>query len=114
MAPKGNTVFDPVTANEVIIRTNKYKQKVMDNASEIAKICKDLQEEKLEGGNGDIIRESLGTITQSCAQLTTTIQVIIKSLNTKLGLYVEANQAGKVAGAADNMQKASSKVGKKE
>lgn len=115
MSNFGKTIFDPAVTNQVIIRTNAYKQKVLENAAEVQSVCRNIKEgEQLSGGNGDIIRDSLSSIETACIQLTATCQTIVKSLNAKLGTYIENNKADKVASATEQMASAVAKVGKKE
>jgi hypothetical protein len=114
MANKGpeHLKLDPVAMNEIIVFANQYRQDLEEKATEIATICKRMEEEEsLKGGDGDLIRENFAKISVGCTNIKSSTERIITALNAGLEKLIEASKGRTVASAAEKMQSATQKAG---
>lgn len=108
-------VFDPATTNEVIIRTNRYKQLVEDKTAKILQYCNQMNNEDiLVGGAGGELVQSLQSMTEGCDELRRHVHVLVTMLNTRLGMHMEHNAAAVTASAREAVDSANKSFQKKE
>lgn len=114
MANKGNldTKIDTSALNEVIVFASTYRQDVTEASNEIRTICQSMEnEESLQGGDGDIIRENFRTIAMGCNNLDKSTEKIVKVLNDKLSAAIKMRHGQSVGDSTDKAKSATSRVG---
>lgn len=114
MGTKGNldTKIDTVALNEVIVFANQYRQEVTDASNEIRSICQNMEnEESLQGGDGDVIRENFKAIAQGCNNLDRSTEKIVKVLNDKLSVAINMRHGSTIGDSSDKVTAATKQVG---
>lgn len=114
MAGKGpiDTVIDLPAINELIVFMSKYRMEVIEKTQRIITICKTMSEdESLNGGDGEEIKNNFITIATGCNKLSQSVEYIVNKLNDKLSVGIDMTKGKTTKDSTEKSKTAAAKLG---